>query len=104
MAEEIVPEFLWTESAKKSYIKIIEYLETNWSEREVRNFVSETVYLFSNLKRQPEMCRPSQKRKNVRIGIINKHTKIVYHYLPGKKQIVVLLFWNQKQNPVKFKY
>jgi len=104
MAEEVVRKFLWTDSAKKSFNKIIEYLKTNWTEREVRNFVSETVYLLSNLKRQPEMCRPSLKRKNVRIGIINKHTQRVYHYQPRKKQIVVLLFWNPKQNPAGFKY
>ena len=50
------------------------------------------------------MCRPSLKRKNVRIGIINKHTQVVYHYQPRKKEIVILLFWNFKQNPAKFKY
>jgi len=50
------------------------------------------------------MCRPSAKRKNVRIGIINKRTQLVYHYKPGKKQIEILLFWDPKQNPAKFKY
>jgi len=104
MAEEVVREILWTDSAKKSFNKIIEYLETNWTEREIGKFVNETVYLLSNLKRQPKMCRPSLKRKNVRIGIINKYTQLVYHYQPKKRQIVVLLFWNPKQDPAKFKY
>jgi len=104
MAEEVVWEILWTESAKKSFNKIVEYLETNWTEREVSKFVNETIYLLSNLKRQPEMCRPSLKRKNVRIGIVNKHTQLVYHYQSRKKVIVVLLFWNPKQNPAKLKY
>ena len=104
MAEEVALDIFWTDSAKKSFNKIIEYLGANWTEREVRNFFNETLYLLSNIKSQPEMCRPSLKRKNVRIGIINKHTQLVYHYQPRKKEIVILLFWNFKQNPAKFKY
>jgi plasmid stabilization system protein ParE len=104
MAEEIVREILWTPTAQKSFKKIIDYLEQNWTEREVSNFVNETVYLLSNLKRRPEMCRPSLKRRKVRIGTINRHTQMVFHYQPRKRQIVVLLFWNPKQDPAKFKY
>lgn len=104
MAEQVVGDIFWTDSAKRSFSKIIEYLDTNWTEREVGKFINETLYLLSNLIRQPEMCRPSLKRKNVRIGIINRHTQLVYHYQPKKKEIVILLFWNFKQNPAKFKY
>jgi len=39
MAEEVIGEILWTDSAKKSFNKIIEYLETNWTEREVSKFI-----------------------------------------------------------------
>jgi plasmid stabilization system protein ParE len=104
MAEEVVQEILWTPTALKSFKKILDYLERNWTEREIRNFINEVVGLLSNLKRQPEMCRASLKRRNVRIGTVNKHTQIVYHYQPRKRQIVVLLFWNQKQDPTRFKY
>jgi len=104
MAEEVVKEIFWTPTAQKSFKKIVDYLETNWTEREVSNFVNDTVNLLSNLKRQPEMCRPSVKRKNVRIGTVNKKTQIVYHYQPRKRQIVVLLFWSPKEDPAKFKY
>jgi plasmid stabilization system protein ParE len=104
MAEEVVGEILWTNTAKTSFNKIIEYLRTEWTEKEVGKFVNQTEDLLSNLKRYPEMCRVSIKRRNVRIGIINRHTHIVYHYQPRKKQIVVLLFWHPKRNPAKFKY
>src|SRR6185312_4846069 len=104
MAEEGVKEIFWTPTAQKSFKKIVDYLETNWTVREVSNFVNDTVNLLSNLKRQPEMCRPSVKRKNVRIGTVNKKKQIVYHYQPRKRQIVVLLFWSPKEDPAKFKY
>ena len=104
MAEEVVGEILWTHTAKTSFNKIIEYLQNEWTEKEVGKFVNQTVDLLSNLKRYPEMCRPSTKRKNVRIGIINKHSHIIYHYQARKKIIVVLLFWHPKRNPANFKY
>jgi len=104
MAEEVDPEIFWTPAAQKSFKKIVDYLEKNWTEREVGNFINETVDLLSNIQRQPEMCRPSSKRKNVRIGTVNKHTQIVYHYQPKKRQITVLLFWNFKQDPNRLKY
>jgi plasmid stabilization system protein ParE len=104
MAEEIVQEIQWTDSAKITFNKIVEYLRKEWTEREVEKFVSRTTEMLSTLKRYPEMCRPSTKRKNVRIGILDKHTQLVYHYKPGKKQIEILLFWGMKQNPGKFKY
>ena len=105
MAEEVVvEEFQWTPSARITFHKIVEYLRTNWTEKEVINFINKTNELLSNIKRQPEMCRPSTKRKNVRIGIISKHNHLIYHYKPRKKQIEVLLFWDPRQNPSKFKY
>lgn len=104
MAEEIVTEIFWTDSAKSSFDKIVEYLRREWTEREVAKFVNRTVDMLSTLKRHPEMCRPSAKMKYVRIGILDKHTQLFYHYKPGKKQLELLLFWGMKQNPVKLKY
>ena len=85
MAEEVVQQVLWTASAKKSFNKIINYLETQWSDKEVAEFVTRTWKMITTLKRYPEMCRPSTKRKNVRIGILNKHTQIIYYYKPRSK-------------------
>jgi len=83
---------------------IVEYLQQGWTDREVKKFVNRTMEMLNVLKRYPEMCRPSVKRKNVRIGILDKHTQLIYHYKPGTKQIVILLFWGIKQNPSKLKY
>ena len=104
MATEIVTEILWTPSATNSFDQIVLYLIENWSAKEVSTFVNRTSGVINMLKRYPEMCSPSAKRKNVRISILNKHTKMVYHYKPGKKQIEILLFWSMNRNPEKFKY
>ena len=104
MAEEVVQHILWTDSAKKSFNKIVNYLQKHWSEKEVAQFVNRTSAMIATLKRYPEMCRPSARRKNVRIGILDKHTQIIYYYNPVKKQIEILLFWGMKQNSSKLKY
>ena len=62
MAEEIVCDILWTDSAKISFRKIVEYLRMEWTEREVEKFVTRTEDMLSTLKRYPEMCL---KRKMV---------------------------------------
>lgn len=104
MVEEVVEEIHWTDSAKITFSKIVDYLSRKWTEREVEKFVIRTEEMLSMLKYYPEMCRPSLKRKNIRIGLLDKHTQIVYHYKPRKKRIEVLLFWAMKQDPAKFKY
>ena len=63
MAEEIIEEVLWTDSAKKTFNSIVEYLKKEWSDREVEKFVNRTFDFLSTIQRYPEMCRPSVKRK-----------------------------------------
>ena len=104
MDEAIIIEIVWTDSAKVTFDKIVEYLYKEWTEKEVEKFISRVTKMLETLKRYLEICRPSTKRKNVRIGIVNKHTQIVYHHMPQKKRIEILLFWNSKQDPSKFKY
>ena len=104
MTPVIATEILWTDSAKFTFQKIIDWLDEEWSEKEVNKFILRTEEMLFTLQRYPEICRPSAKRKNVRIGLLGKHTQIIYHYKPRKKQIEALLFWGTKQNPAKFKY
>lgn len=104
MDEEIIQNVIWTESAKITFNKIIEYLQQEWGNKEIEKFVNRALELLSTLKSHPEMCRPSAKRKNVRIGILNKQTQLIYYYKPQSKSIKILLFWNTKQDPSRFKY
>lgn len=104
MAEQAIEIVLWTESAKKSFQKIVKHLQQEWSDKEVSNFINRTQDMIEVLKRYPEMCRPSNKRKNVRIGILDKHTQLIYYYSPQKNSIKILLFWGMKQNPEKLKF
>lgn len=104
MAEEIVREVLWTNTAEASFDKIVKYLNREWTEKEVAKFIQRTEDMIGALKCYPEIGRPSKKKKFVRIGILDKHTQLIYHYKPSSKTIKLFLFWGMKQNPAKLKY
>lgn len=86
MVEEIVLEIHWTDSAKITFGKIVDYLRKEWTEKEIEKFVNRTAEMLSTLKHYPEMCRSSTKRKNVRICLLDKHTQLIYHYKPRKNR------------------
>lgn len=94
----------WTDEATVSFQRIIKWLKENWSEKEIIKLVQRTEKLITTLQHYPESCRPSLKRKNVRIAVLDKHTHLIYHYNAKTKTITILLFWGIKQNPANLKY
>ncbi len=68
MAEEIVQEIFWTNSAKISFNKIVDYIRRKWTEREAERFVNSTEEMLSTLKRYPEMCVLQTKEKAFILG------------------------------------
>jgi plasmid stabilization system protein ParE len=104
MDEKVVEEVLWTDKAKSTFDTVVNYLSIEWSEKEVRNFIQRTNNLISTIQYYPELFKLSQKRHHIRIGLITKHTQLIYHYKPKKRQIVILYFWGTQQNPRKQKY
>ncbi len=65
-------EIVWTKRAAKGYDRIINYLEENWTEREIVNFVINTDKFFATLSINPEIMQKTNKHKNVYRGPINK--------------------------------
>ena len=53
MAEEIVEAFQWTDSAKRSFSTIVEYLGKEWTEKEVEKFIRSTAEMLTNPKTSP---------------------------------------------------
>ena len=104
MDEKIVEEVLWTDMAKSTFDSVVTYLSIEWSEKEVRNFIQRTNDLISAIQYYPELFKLSHKRTNIRIGLITRHTQLIYHYKPKKRQIVILYFWGTQQNPKKLKF
>ena len=87
MTAETVQEILWTDSAKITFQNIIAWLRQEWSEKEMDKFINRTEELLALLKRYPEMCRLSIKRKNVRISILDKLQNWYTTIISGKDKL-----------------
>jgi len=92
---------VWTKRAIAGYDGIISYLEEEWTEKEVRNFVRQTEELFKLLSDYPEILQRTERYKNVRRGPINKHTILTYRIKPEQKLIELLNIRSVSKKPLK---
>ena len=92
---------VWTKRAIAGYDGIISYLEEEWTEKEVRNFVRQTEEFFKLLSDYPEILQKTERYKNVRRGPINKHTILTYRIKPKQKLIELLNIRSVSKKPLK---
>ena len=97
MAVEIV----WSKRADQGYARIVKYLEEEWTEKEVRNFVRETKHFFDLLKENPHILESSKTHKDLFRGPVNSLTVLTYRYKPRKKEIVLVNIREAKRKPLK---
>jgi plasmid stabilization system protein ParE len=93
----------WTTEAGETFDAVIEFLENRWTEREVINFVKETNHLIDQITKHPEMCKSSSK-KDIRVGFIAPQTSLFYKIIAAEQLILLLSFWDNRQDPAKRKF
>jgi plasmid stabilization system protein ParE len=92
---------IWTKQAAKGFDKIIDYLQENWSEKEIINFIEETDRFFEILIQHPEILQKTSKKKNVYHGPINRLTMLTYRIKPVNKHIELINIRGSRQKPLK---
>lgn len=92
-------EIVWSIRAEKGFDKILNYLEENWTEREIRNFVEESQEFFDLLKKNPKMLQVSKKADLYR-GPMNKLTMVTYKVKPRNGQILLVNIRSTRQKPI----
>jgi plasmid stabilization system protein ParE len=90
---------VWTKRAEQGYARIVRYLEEEWTDKEVGNFVRETKHFFDLLAENPHMLEPTGNHKNLYRGPINRLTILTYRYKPRKKEIVLVNIRGARQKP-----
>ena len=81
----------WTSRAWISFEANIEYLQKEWTVKEVSNFVASI-----------DKSR-NKKYPHIRFVVIHKRLALIYKYKPLKNEIDLLIFWNTYRNPGKLK-
>lgn len=93
---------LWTDNALFELQETYDYVEANWSKRELKilsNEIEKTLFLISM---NPKLFQNS-KKKGVRRAIIKKHNTLYYRENKQNKTVEILSFFSNRQNPDKLK-
>ena len=93
-------EIIWSPQSKKEYWQNIDYLEAEWTFRDVVNFI-EKVENTINLLLNKNVQFNSTNYKNVNKVVITK--QITLYYKLNSEKIELLRFWNTYQDLENFK-
>ncbi len=92
---------VWTKRAEVGYEKIIDFLEQNWTDKEIKVFLQKSKYFFELLKQFPELLQKSSTKRNVHRGPLDKHTIITYRIKKRKQQIEIVNIRSARRMPLK---
>lgn len=94
-------EIAWSPTAIKSFQRVIDYLEQEWTQREVFRFVSKTEITIKLIASNQVKFR-SSGRENVHEVLVTKHNLLIYRI--DKNRVQLLRFYDTRQNPRKKKF
>lgn len=97
-------EVSWSDEAIETFQENINYLQNEWSQKEVIKFIQQTENIVGRIKRFPFSYPAGYKNKKYRKARLNKYIALFYHYQKSKNEIVLISFWNVKRDPGKLKY
>ena len=92
---------LWTDFALSELEKTIEYLEENWTERELRNLAIEIEETLNLLSHNPNLFQASDIKKEIRRVIVAKHNTL--YYRTNNNTIEIISLFSNRQSPKKRK-
>jgi plasmid stabilization system protein ParE len=93
---------VWMPKALSTFDGRINYLNEHFTEKEIKNFQERVKEYVEVLKTEP-LIGENSGIKNVHIGLIIKEVSLIYRVRPIKKNIELLIFFDNRQNPKKIK-
>lgn len=88
-------EIVWSDTALKTYLNIIDYLFVEWTQKEIDTFEAEVDALLERIAMNNFLCKPSEILP-YRKCIVNKHTALIY--VVENNIIYLLTFLHNKSN------
>jgi len=93
----------WTEEALSTFEDRITYLKIHWTEREIISFKKRVVEYLNILETEPLIAKKPGRFKNVHMGLILKQVSLIYRVKPLTKEIELISFVDNRQNPKRIK-
>lgn len=90
----------WTNRARKSFDSIVAFLSEEWGVTSARKFLRLTFRLVELLKEHPHLGKEEKAIEGLRSFVLSRHTTLFYR-IKAEKVIVLLKFFDTRQNPKK---
>ena len=91
---------IWTKEANENLSKVIKYLEENWTEKEIKKFLTKLYKHISLIQTQPDSF-PKANNYNVRRSVVTK--QITLYYSISQETLFIVSIFDNRQNPKKLK-
>jgi plasmid stabilization system protein ParE len=91
----------WSEEAIDNLRNIIEYLQENWTIKELRTFSKKLDEQVELIRRKPATYKASKRLQGTRECVVTKHNTLFYVY--DESTVFIAVLWDNRQNPNKLK-
>ncbi len=92
-------EIKWTPQADKGLEKVIQYLEAEWTLKEILKLEKKIKQVTKQITLNPEQFPKSVTYKNLHKAIIDKNNYLVYRVNNQENRVEIVNFRGTKQQP-----
>lgn len=93
-------QIIWSDEAITDYHQNIDYLEKEWSPQVAIDFIEDVEAVIELIKSHPELY-PLTDYLGIRRAVIRKQVTLFFKV--RDKQVHLIRFWNNYQNPERLK-
>ena len=92
---------LWTDEAIRNLEQILNYIATNWTDKEVNNFKIKLSEQLNIISKFPNIFPSSNITPRLRKAVLTKQTIIFYEV---REQVIYIAYiFDSRQNPERIK-
>ncbi len=95
---------LWTDHALEELDKAVEYLQLNFTDVEIARLANAIESTLSHITRNPLMYPESAQARGIRRAVVLRFNTLYYRVNRESKQIEVLSFFSNRQDPNSQKF
>jgi hypothetical protein len=88
----------WLPEAEVTYSLVLEYLDQNWTSKEITKFIDRTYEVISYLTTNPKQFIYSKNKDAYRVDVTRQ---VSLYYLIKSTEVELLIFWDTRQDPNK---
>jgi plasmid stabilization system protein ParE len=89
---------IWSPAARLTYYQILDYLNEEWTFREIENFIDRTEQVLTHISQNPSLYQYSEGTDTYSCVLVRQ---VNLFYRLKSERIELLIFWDNRQNPSK---